>query len=391
MATRSIIIVGAGVSGLTTALELRARGWRVTVLDQGAVPHPDAASTDISKVVRMDYGADELYTEMAERALARWDLWNALWERPLFHRTGFLILTRENEMPAGGFEQASFALQTKRGHPLERIGRAGLAARFPAWNAARYGDGYFNPNAGWAESGAVVAKLAELCRAHGAVIHEHVPFASFIESGTKIVGVRTQDGTEHRADNVLLTVGAWTPFLLPETRPLLRVTGHAVLHLQPKDPAPFRAEVFPVWAADIANTGRYGFPVNAAGLVKFAKHGKGTEIHDPAQPRIVSEEDIKEGREFLRESIPSLAAAPLAGMRQCWYGDSVDGDFLIDHHPERAGLVVVGGDSGHGFKFAPVLGALIADVVEQKPHHGAERFHWRQPRAGLEASRAPRA
>jgi glycine/D-amino acid oxidase-like deaminating enzyme len=143
MATRSIVIVGAGAFGLAAALELRARGWQVAVLDQGAVPHPDAASTDISKVVRMDYGADELYTEMAERAIAHWDIWNALWERPLFHRKGFLILTREAEMPAGSFEHASFATLTKRGHPLQRVRRADLGRQFPAWNAQRYGDGYF--------------------------------------------------------------------------------------------------------------------------------------------------------------------------------------------------------------------------------------------------------
>lgn len=388
MATRSIVIVGAGASGLAAALELRARGWRVTVLDQGAVPHPDAASTDISKVVRMDYGADALYTELAERAIARWDIWNTLGERPLFHRDGFLILTRQAEMPAGGFEQASFATLTQRGHPLQRIRRADLARRYPAWNAARYGDGYFNPAAGWAESGAVVAWLAQLCRQHGVMIHEHRPFASFLERGSAVCGVRDQHSAEHRADCVLLAVGAWTSFLLPELKPLLRATGHPVLHFKPQDPRPFSAPHFPVWAADIANTGRYGFPANADGIIKVAKHGFGVEIHDSAQPRTVTAADIEDGRQFLRESLPALAEAPLVGTRQCWYGDSSDGDFLIDHHPQRSGLVVVGGDSGHGFKFVPVIGALLADVIEHKPPHEAERFHWRGPRLGREEARS---
>ncbi len=387
MAARSIVIVGAGAFGLAAALELAHRGWRVTVLEQGAVPHPDAASTDISKVVRMDYGSDALYTEMARRAIAGWETWNAQWERPLFHRDGFLILTREAEMPAGGFEQASFALLTNRGMPLQRIRRADLAQRFPAWNAARYGDGYFNPNAGWAESGAVVTMLARRCCRQGVSLHEQAPFAGFLERGSTVCGVRDKQGGEHRADCVLLAVGAWTPFLLPELRPLLRTTGHAVLHFRPEDPRPFSASNFPVWAADIARTGRYGFPANADNIVKVAKHGAGLEIHDPAQPRSVTEADIADGRQFLHESLPALADAPLAGTRQCWYGDSTDGDFLIDHHPGRRGLVVAGGDSGHGFKFAPILGALLADVIERKPHPGAERFLWRNPRAGREEAR----
>jgi glycine/D-amino acid oxidase-like deaminating enzyme len=336
----------------------------------------------------MDYGADTLYTEMAERAIARWDIWNALWERPLFHRAGFLILTREEEMPAGGFEQASFATLMQRGHQLQRIRRADLAKRFPAWNATHYGNGYLNPTAGWAESGAVVAKLAQLCRQHGVTIQEHAPFAGFLERGSAVCGVWDKRGAEHRADCVLLAAGAWTPFLVPELKPLLRTTGHAVLHFQPQDPRPFSAPNFPVWAADIAHTGRYGFPANADGIVKLAKHGTGVEIHDPAQLRTVTENDIADGRQFLRESLPALADAPLVGTRQCWYGDSTDGDFLIDHHPQRPGLVIAGGDSGHGFKFAPVIGPLLADIIERKPHHGAERFRWRVPRLGREESRS---
>ncbi len=387
MAARSIVIVGAGAFGLAAALELGGRGWRVTVLDQGAVPHPDAASTDISKVVRMDYGTDELYTDMARRAIAGWEAWNAQGERSLFHRDGFLILTREPDMPAGGFEQTSFTLQTKRGIPLQRIRRTELAKRFPAWNAAHYGDGYFNPMAGWVESGAVVTMLARRCRQQGVSVQERAPFAGFLERGSAVCGVRDKQDGEHRADCVLLAVGAWTPFILPELKPLLRTTGHAVLHFQPPDPRPFSAPHFPVWAADIAQTGRYGFPANADNIVKIAKHDAGVEIHDPAQPRTVTEDDIADGRQFLHESLPALADAPLVGTRQCWYGDSTDGDFLIDHHPGRPGLVVAGGDSGHGFKFVPILGALLADVIERKPHPGAERFRWRGPRKGREESR----
>src|SRR6187399_879940 len=93
--TRSIVIVGAGVFGLTAAWELSLRGWQVVVIDPGAVPRPVAASTDISKVVRADYGADELYTAMAEMALSGWDRWNARWGETLYHQDGFLVLSAD--------------------------------------------------------------------------------------------------------------------------------------------------------------------------------------------------------------------------------------------------------------------------------------------------------
>src|SRR5437762_7817234 len=105
--SRSIVVVGAGVFGLTAALELRARGWNVTVIDPAVVPAATAASTDISKVVRTDYGADPLYVEMGDAALAGWDRWNREWQTPLYHQDGFLLLSRHAMRP-GEFEYDSF-------------------------------------------------------------------------------------------------------------------------------------------------------------------------------------------------------------------------------------------------------------------------------------------
>lgn len=392
MAAPSIAIVGAGVFGLTAALALRARGWAVTVLEQGRVPHPEAASTDLSKVVRMDYGADPLYTEMGEQALAGWRRWNGRWGRELYHATGFLVMTREEEMSAEGFEGASFRTLRARGHPLRRIRRADLAREFPAWNAAGYGDGYFNPHAGWVESGAVVAALAGEARARGVVLREEAAWAGWWEARGAVVGVRLADGAGVRADRVLSAVGAWTPFLLPELRGVLRVTGQPVLHLRPERAARFAAPAFPVWAAEIARTGWYGFPATADGIVKVANHGGGVPVTHPAQARTVVEADVARCREFLRGTFPELATAPVAATRQCWYGDSVDGHFLIASHPARPGLVVAAGDSGHGFKFAPVLGELLAAAVEGRAHPWAERFGWRTVASGgAAAGRGPQA
>src|SRR6185295_12439773 len=165
--TRSIVIVGAGVFGLTAAWELSLRLWQVVVIDPGSVPRPAAASTDISKVVRADYGRDELYTEMAETALSGWDRWNDRWGETLYHQDGFLVLSTDGLQP-GRFEHDSLTLLERRGHRLERLRADERITRFPAWSLAHYPDGYFNPRAGWAESARVVARLAGEARAAGA-------------------------------------------------------------------------------------------------------------------------------------------------------------------------------------------------------------------------------
>ena len=129
----SILIVGAGIFGLAAAWELRRRGWTVTVLDPGPIPRPSAASTDVSKIVRADYGADHLYTEMAEAALAGWDRWNARWGASLYHEDGFVVLASEPMSP-GGFEYESFESLQRRGHPVERLTSVDRTTTVPAWS-----------------------------------------------------------------------------------------------------------------------------------------------------------------------------------------------------------------------------------------------------------------
>jgi glycine/D-amino acid oxidase-like deaminating enzyme len=384
---RSILIVGAGEFGLIAALELRRRGWAVTLLDPGPVPRESAASTDISKVVRCDYGADEQHTALGEAALAGWGLWNRRWGAPLYHEDGFLVLARDAMRP-GGFEHESFVKLTARGHRLERMDSSALRRRHPAWRAERFPDGYFNPRGGWAASANVIARLAAQAKDDGVAVREGTACARLLEGGSRIAGVVATTGEELRADLVLVAAGAWTPALLPHLRPVMRATGQPVLHLRVPDTREWQAPRFPVWAADIARTGWYGFPALADGTLKVANHGPGRRVH-PDEPRAVLPEEIEGFRAFFRDSLPALAQAPILGTRLCLYCDTFDGAFWIDHDPGRPGLVVAAGDSGHAFKFAPVLGGIIADVVERKPNPFAARYAWREPKGGaVESARA---
>ena len=371
----SILIAGAGIFGLTAAWELRRRGWTVTVLDPGPIPRPSAASTDVSKVVRADYGADHLYTDMADAALAGWDRWNARWGAPLYHEDGFVVLASEPMSP-GGFEYESFERLRHRGHPVERLTGVDRTTTLPAWSPLAYPDGYVNRRAGWVESAAVVARVANEARAAGVRIVENTTVGELLPGSGQVTGVRTREGSVHSADFVLIAAGAWTPKLLPHLGGVLWTTGQPVVHVEAGSDPRWRAPMFPVWAADIARTGWYGFPALPNGALKIGHHGSGHPV-DPDAPRAVPADHERRVREFLREQLPGLADAPIRESRLCLYCDSFDGDFLIDHDPGHPGLVVAAGDSGHGFKFAPILGPLIADVVERRPNAWAPRFRWR--------------
>jgi glycine/D-amino acid oxidase-like deaminating enzyme len=377
-----VIIVGAGINGVTAAIELKKRGHDVVLVDPGPLPHPLAASTDISKAVRAAYGADEGYTELAERSIKLWRDWNKEFGVELYHEVGVMFVRRRRMKP-GDFEYESYKMLKQRGHRIQRMNSAQLWKRFPAWNLELFRDGVLELEAGYAESERVVAKLIERARSIGIKLRERLTFSYLDEGGGRMRGIVLQDGQRIRSDFVLMTVGAWTPYLLPFTRKFFRATGQPVFHLKPFNHDLFVPERFPVFGADICTTGYYGFPLNRDGIVKIANHGPGREMSPDSPNRNVTSEEEESLRRFLSSALPALADAPIVYTRVCMYCDTHDGNFWIARDPEREGLVIAAGDCGHGFKFAPVLGEIIADAVEEKSNPFLEKFRWRpEVRAG---------
>lgn len=378
-------VVGAGVFGVTSAIELANRGWQVTLLDPGPVPHPLAASTDISKMIRADYGDDEHYIQLMEKAFPVWRRWNREWGTDLYHETGFLVLAA-GPMEAGRFEHTSYGVLAGRGYPVEPLASDDITSRFPLWRPPTGVEGYLSPVAGWAESGAVVQHLLDAARDIGVEIRTGQTAELLIEE-SRVIGVRVGSQDTIERDATVVAAGAWTVGLVPSTDDLITTTGQPVIHFQPEQPDRFSSPAFPPWAADIGTIGWYGFPATRSGLVKVANHGAG-RILPPNAERRVGDGWEQLFRAFLTDWIPGLADAPIAGDRLCLYTDTTDGDFLIDRHPALAGLVVATGGSGHGFKFAPVLGPLVADAVEEQDNPFAHRFRWRAPtEARTEAAR----
>ena len=198
------------------------------------------------------------------------------------------------------------------------------------------------------------------------------------EQGGRCFGFHLADGRLLEADHMLVCGGAWTGALVPGMQPNVRPTGQPLFHLQVADPAPYAAPNFPVVMLDIANAGIYVLPQHPTQqVVKVGLHTSGRDLDPMRDDRIVMDTETRIMRHMFGKYIPELAAAPVIDSRICLYCDTPDYHFWIDRHPDIDNLTVACGGSGHGFKFMPVLGEIIADAVEGKSNRYRRKFRWR--------------
>jgi glycine/D-amino acid oxidase-like deaminating enzyme len=354
-------IAGGGIFGVASALELARRGHTVELFERSTLPAPDASSTDISKAIRMEYGAaTALYAPMVERALARWRQVEQAAGRGLLHLPGVLFL-------ASAFDESRFEWQSvealrARGHRPEVLEARDARRRWPQFSWDGLCVGVYNPEGGWLEASAAVLALAELARAAGAKLLEGQRVEG-IDEGPAGAGLWV-GGERRRFDAALVCAGPWVSRLLPQLGGHARVSRQHVSLWRPADAAPFHGDAFPVWIHDMLEEGWYGFPASSQGIVKISLHRRSETV----QPDAAREGDpsfLAAARQFVRRSLPALdPASPLSG-RVCLYTSSPRGDLVFDRVPDASRLYVAGLGSGHGFKFGPVLGELAADMLER--------------------------
>jgi glycine/D-amino acid oxidase-like deaminating enzyme len=373
------LIIGGGVFGLSAAIELRKRRFKVGLLNPDTLPHHLAASTDISKIVRMEYGSDQLYFDMADKAIEEWKDWNDLLGQELYHEIGLLMLMQQTiDHPSQDFEYQSMLHLQGRGYQTELLDASAISERYPAINPERYPHAHFNPIAGFVEAAEVIRAWTTYARGLGVqIIEQQSAQALKVEAG-QLIAIISQTGERYQAGQTIICAGAFTPYLLPELQSQMKATGHPVFHLVPQNKAALTSAQLPVFTADISNSGWYGFPIHPKeGVVKMARHTNGLALHPAQSDRRVTDEEVLDLRVFLQQGFPMAQADPLVFTRRCLYTDTLDGHFWIDQHPEIKGLSVASGGSGHGMKMGPVLGTLIADMAEGKDHPWLSRFRWR--------------
>jgi glycine/D-amino acid oxidase-like deaminating enzyme len=355
-----IVVIGAGAFGGWTALHLLERGARVTLLDAWGPGNSRSSSGGETRVMRGTYGADQAYTEMAARALKLWAKYERQWKRQFLHRSGVLWMAAGRD---DAFERGSIQMLRAAKIKYQELSAPQLKKRWPQINFEGIEWGIFEPECGYLDARASCAAVVEAFVAAGGRHRQ----AEVVADGLEDVPLRAlnlSDGAKLKADRYVFACGPWLGRLFPKTiSNVIRATKQDVFFFgTPPGDTRFHSPNLPVWG-DHRGHFYYGIPGSDRRGFKIADDTRGPGFDPTDGERIVSQETLKEIREYVAFRFPALKDAPLLESRVCQYEQTPDSDFIIDRHPKNEHVWLLGGGSGHGFKHGPALGEMMAKLV----------------------------
>ena len=352
-----LAVIGAGVFGAWTAWHLGRRGRRVLLADAYGPGNARASSAGESRIIRMGYGADELYTRWALRSLAQWKEFFAATQQALFHETGVLWLAGKED------ERVRQSAETLRrcGVAFEELSRTELERRYSQIGLEGITKALLEPHSGVLMARRGVAAVVEDAVNRG--VEYRVAHIAEPHGAGAIGAVKTSSGERIEAGTFVFACGAWLGKIFPD------VLGSRIFPSRqevfffgvPPGDARFAPPALPTWLFQEDEI--YGMPDLESRGLKIAVDRHGERVDPDTQSRLASAEGAQEARRFVEQRFPGLRGAPIVETRVCQYENTWNGDFLIDRHPEMENVWFVGGGSGHGFKHGPAVGEYVAERI----------------------------
>ena len=370
MAIHDVAIVGLGAMGSAALYHLAARGLRVVGLERATPGHEGGSSHGESRIIRMAYFEHPSYVPLLRRA---YDSWRAL-ER----KTGAGLLTitgiLESGIPGATVVDGARRAAIEHGLPHEMLSARQVAERFPAFAVPDHWETLFEADGGFLRPELTIDTHIAAAKGLGAEVRTHTEVRS-VEPIAGGVRLKTADDGAIEAGAVIVSAGAWIGELFPDLKPHLRLTRQVLAWFDPARPELVTPDRFPVFLLESEDEIIYGFPDLAGTGVKAASHLPGRLLEragDAAQNGDMA--DAQPVADMLARYIPG-AAGPVRQLKTCIYTHSPDEDFILDRHPLYPQIVLASPCSGHGFKFASVIGEVLADLAtEGATPHDISRF-----------------
>ena len=363
------IVVGVGGVGSPTVYELARRGKRVLGLERFDIPHEMGSSHGYTRIIRLAYYEHPSYVMLLRRA---YELW-----RDIQTRVGEQLLHITGSIDAGPSDSWVFkgSLQSALEHdlPHEVLTGTELEQRFPGYRLPRETLALLQPEGGYLVPERCIVSYVTAAQALGAEVHGRERVLDWEPLGE---GVRvTTDRDVYEADRLIVTAGAWNQTLLDVLDGLLEPERQVLAWLQPSRPEYFSPQRFPVFNLLVDEGRYYGFPVYGIPGFKFGRYH---HLEEPADPDDVDREpnlrDEQLLREFAERYFPD-GAGPTMSLKSCMFTNTPDHHFIIDLHPGYPQVSFTSPCSGHGFKFASVIGEIMADLAERgETRHNIELF-----------------
>lgn len=358
------VVFGLGGMGSAAMYHLAKRGAKVLGIERHGIAHDRGSSHGDTRVIRKAYFEHPDYVPLLDRAYTLWEELQAECDEPLLVKSGAVLAGKPDSDTIRGLERC----YREHALPHERLDAAQARLRYPAFH---FPDGhvvFVDPSGGYLFVERCIEQHLEMAERHGATvsIHEEVTAWKADDNGVTI----TTDKRVIEAGALVVTAGAWTSDALDDLGVPLTVLRKVQLWYDSPNIAAYSGSDFPVFYVESDRGSMYGFPAVSEFGMKIAEHTGGSPVADPdAVNRGLEAEDEHAILEFLRETFPEMEPKRTR-FSVCMYTMSPDEHFIVDRHPRHPNVALGAGFSGHGFKFASVIGEILAQLVLDKetPH-----------------------
>jgi monomeric sarcosine oxidase len=362
MARYDAIVLGAGGIGSAVMYHLARRGARVVGIDMSRPPHSYGSSHGQTRVIRQAYFEHPNYVPLLRASYQLWRDLEARVNRPLFHQIGLVEIGPENGVVVPGVLRAA----EEHGLSVEPLAARAIEQRWPGLRVSDGLVGVYEPTAGYLLVEDCVESHLKAAEAEGAelIIHRSIELSAGRAWSADERGVRLSllHHTPIEADRLIVCAGAWASELLADLAPKLTVLRKSLFWFKTKTADYDVPGGMPVYLFELPDGIFYGFPKLDPRGVKVAEHTGGRVVHPASPDRSPDAEEQNRLMQFLRAHLPGVTRE-VSGHTVCLYTMSPDEHFIVDRHPQHANVVFAAGLSGHGFKFAPVLGKALAELA----------------------------